>query len=178
MGAGVAPVPRRPRCYAWPGHHRKLPRPLSGRLKRKCLWHGEPRGGRAHSAPGHLPAAQPRRGAQGIHEVAYKGALARPLLCPESALPGLSADKLRAFHARNFTAPRIVLAAAGVQHATLKSLADELVGGLPSAPPSPTPASTYVGGDFRCAARCGAGRRSMAPLWAQALRGPTAVACA
>ena len=83
--------------------------------------------------------------------MAYKGALARPLLCPESALAGLSADKLRAFHARNFTPPRMVLAAAGLSHAQLKQMADELLGGLPSAPASPAPASTYVGGDFRCA---------------------------
>ena len=87
--------------------------------------------------------------AQGIHEVAYKGALARPLLCPESALGGLSADKLRAFHTRNFTPPRMVLAAAGLSHAQLKQMADELLGGLPLAPASPAPASTYVGGDFR-----------------------------
>ena len=100
------------------------------------------------------PITGPTR-AQGIHEVAYKGALARPLLCPESALAGLSADKLRAFHARNFTAPRMVLAAAGLPHSQLKQMADELLGGLPSAPASPAPASTYVGGDFRWVFTCG-----------------------
>ena len=86
--------------------------------------------------------------------MAYKGALARPVICPESALSGLSADKLRAFHERNFTAPRIVLAAAGMPHSALTQLADDMVGKLPGAPPAPTPASTYVGGDFRCALCC------------------------
>jgi hypothetical protein len=191
-GASVAPVPCRPRCCARPGR-KESRRARCPEVQSESIALKEPCGGRANGASGHLPPTHTRRGAQGIHEVAYKGALARPLLCPESALPGLSADKLRAFHARNFTAPRIVLAAAGVQHATLKSLADELVGGLPSAPPSPAPASTYVGGDFRCARRAltpyphprprprppmsaatsGAqrrvDRRSMAPLWSQAL---------
>lgn len=51
---------------------------------------------------------------QGLHEVAYSGGLARPLIAPESALDGLSADGLAEFVAQNYTAPRIVLSGAGV----------------------------------------------------------------
>ena len=49
-----------------------------------------------------------------MHEVAYSGGLARPLIAPESALATLSADGLAEFVAANYTAPRIVLAGAGV----------------------------------------------------------------
>eukprot|EP00884_Botryococcus_braunii_P023435 jgi/Botrbrau1/9776/Bobra.85_1s0021.1 len=86
---------------------------------------------------------------EGLHEVAFTGALAKPLLAPESVIPGFSAEALTAFVAENYTAPRIALAAAGVGHADLLSWAKPLVGGLPSAPKSPSPTSTYVGGDWR-----------------------------
>jgi processing peptidase subunit alpha len=52
-----------------------------------------------------------------MHEVAYSGGLARPLVAPESALKSLTADKLGDFVARNYTAPRICLAGAGVSQA-------------------------------------------------------------
>ena len=50
-----------------------------------------------------------------MHEVAYSGGLARPLICPESALAGLKADALAEFVARNYTPSRMVLAAAGLK---------------------------------------------------------------
>ncbi len=86
-----------------------------------------------------------------MHEVAYTGGLARPLIVPESALAGLSAGKLADFVARNYTAPRITLAGAGVSQADLVGLAQPLLDFLPKAAPAPQPAFTYVGGDFRCA---------------------------
>lgn len=49
-----------------------------------------------------------------MHEVAYSGGLARPLVAPESALKSLTADRLAEFVARNYTAPRVCLAGAGV----------------------------------------------------------------
>ena len=94
-----------------------------------------------------MPPALP----QGMHEVAYTGGLARPLIVPESALSGLSAAKLAEFVAHNYTAPRITLAGAGVSQADLVGLAQPLLEFLPKAAPEPQPASTYVGGDFRCA---------------------------
>ena len=56
----------------------------------------------------------PPLAAQGMHEVAYSGGLARPLIAPESALAGLNADALAAFVARNYTPSRMTLAGAGV----------------------------------------------------------------
>ena len=56
---------------------------------------------------------------QGMHEVAYSGGLARPLIAPESALAGLKADALAEFVARNYTPSRMTLAGAGVTQARL-----------------------------------------------------------
>ena len=104
----------------------------------------------------HLLASMPIRpsavvcAVQGLHGVAYTGALARPLVCPEQAVKGLSADKLHHFVSQNFTAPRIVVSAAGIPHKELVSLAEPLFSGLPQQQKPPQPSSTYVGGDFRC----------------------------
>jgi len=49
----------------------------------------------------------------------------------------------------NYTAPRMVLAASGVDHGELLSVAEPLLADLPSVPRSEEPKSTYVGGDFR-----------------------------
>ncbi|CAL8469178.1 g8719 [Coccomyxa elongata] len=86
---------------------------------------------------------------EGMHEVAYTGGLARPLIVPESALGALSAGKLADFVARNYTAPRIALAGAGVAQDELVSLAQPLLEFLPKTGAEPQPKSTYVGGDFR-----------------------------
>eukprot|EP00887_Chlorella_sp_A99_P006439 scaffold3.g6439.t1 len=47
---------------------------------------------------------------EGLHSVAYKGALGHPLVAPEGSLSHLSADALAEFYATNYTAPRMVLA--------------------------------------------------------------------
>lgn len=49
----------------------------------------------------------------------------------------------------NYTAPRIVLAASGVDHEKLLEYAEPLLSDLPkvAGPPAPTP--IYTGGDFR-----------------------------
>ena len=88
---------------------------------------------------------------EALHSVAYHGGLGRPLIAPKEVLGSLNADVLAEFYAQNYTAPRIVLAAAGVEHKALLSLAEPLLGGAPSggsaAPASPP--SDYVGGDWR-----------------------------
>lgn len=89
------------------------------------------------------------RAFQGLHSVGYKGALARPLVCPEEAVGGLNAEMLSSFFASNFTASSIVVAGAGIEHKELVSLAEPLMSGLQSSGKKAQPASKYVGGDFR-----------------------------
>ena len=52
----------------------------------------------------------------------------------------------------NYTAPRMVLAASGVEHEEFLSIAEPLVSDLPSVPRPEEPKSVYVGGDYRCQA--------------------------
>ena len=91
---------------------------------------------------------------QGLHEVAWSGGLGRPLVCPEGALSSLSSEGLHAFHQALYTPPHLVLAAAGVAHNELVSLAKPLLESVPSGQKVPQPPSKYVGGDFRCARTC------------------------
>ncbi|KAK9811331.1 hypothetical protein WJX72_002016 [[Myrmecia] bisecta] len=87
---------------------------------------------------------------EGIHNVAYQGGLGRPLVCPEGAVRTLSADTLHEFVATHYTAPRIVLAAAGVEHQALVSLAKPLLEGVNAGPgKQPKVESKYLGGDYR-----------------------------
>jgi processing peptidase subunit alpha len=53
------------------------------------------------------------------------------------------------FYAANYTAPRIVLAGAGVDHGELARLAEPLLAGLPRSGAAAEPRSEYVGGDWR-----------------------------
>lgn len=88
---------------------------------------------------------------EGLHSVAYNGGLGRPLIVPDGCLGGLNADVLAEFYAANYTAPRMVLAGAGVDHSELVRLAEPLLSAAPTAAAgaSGEPASTYVGGDWR-----------------------------
>lgn len=86
---------------------------------------------------------------EGLHSVAYTGGLGRPLIVPEGLLGGLNADVLADFYAANYTAPRMVLAGAGVEHDELVRLAEPLLAGAPGAGSSGEPTSSYVGGDWR-----------------------------
>ncbi|PRW59704.1 mitochondrial-processing peptidase subunit alpha-like [Chlorella sorokiniana] len=87
---------------------------------------------------------------EGLHSVAYTGGLGRPLIVPDGCLGGLNAEVLADFYAANYTAPRMVLAGAGVEHDELVRLAEPL---LSAAPRSGSAAgefpSQYVGGDWR-----------------------------
>ncbi|CAL4978345.1 unnamed protein product [Urochloa decumbens] len=49
----------------------------------------------------------------------------------------------------NYTAPRIVLAASGVDHGELVSIAEPLLSDIPAVPGTTRPKSTYTGGEYR-----------------------------
>ena len=86
---------------------------------------------------------------QGLHAVAYEGALGRPLVCPEDCTGGLNADMLASYVEQNFKANRIVFAGSGMEHQELVSLVEPLVGGVQASSQTEQPASKYIGGDFR-----------------------------
>jgi hypothetical protein len=52
----------------------------------------------------------------------------------------------------NYTSPRIVLAASGVDHDELVSIAEPLLSDIPNATGTVKPKSVYVGGEYRRAA--------------------------
>ena len=90
---------------------------------------------------------------QGCHAAAYSGALGQPLIAPLSTLPGLSAELMQSFVARNYTPTRMVLAGSGIEHDALVSLAEPMVAGLSgghSQSSQTQPPSEYTGGDYRC----------------------------
>ncbi|XP_059634875.1 mitochondrial-processing peptidase subunit alpha-like [Cornus florida] len=89
---------------------------------------------------------------EALHSAGYSGALANPVLAPESAINRLNSTILEEFVAENYTAPRMVLAASGVEHEELLKIAEPLLSDLPSVPRPGEPKSAYVGGDFRCQA--------------------------
>ncbi len=86
---------------------------------------------------------------QGLHSVAYHGGLGNPLICPDSTLGSLNAEMLAEFYAKHYVAPRMVLAASGVEHSQLLSLAEPLLAAAPAGLKSGQPPSQYAGGDWR-----------------------------
>ena len=88
-------------------------------------------------------------GWQGLHSVAYTGALGRPLICPEGGIANLSSDTLHEFVSSNFVAPKMVLAVAGTEHRALLELAEPMLNTVAGGSPPPQPDSKYAGGDFR-----------------------------
>ncbi|XP_044464649.1 mitochondrial-processing peptidase subunit alpha-like [Mangifera indica] len=92
---------------------------------------------------------------EAIHSAGYSGALANPLLAPESAISRLNSTILEEFVAENYTASRLVVAASGVEHEQLLSVAEPLLSDLPSVPRPQEPKSVYTGGDYRCQADSG-----------------------
>ncbi|KAJ0090524.1 hypothetical protein Patl1_13388 [Pistacia atlantica] len=100
---------------------------------------------------------------EAIHSAAYSGALANPLLAPESAISRLNSTILEEFVAvilyENFRKIilllGLVLAASGVEHEQLLSVAEPLLSDLPSVPRPQEPKSVYTGGDYRCQADSG-----------------------
>lgn len=86
---------------------------------------------------------------EALHSAGYQGGLAKPLVATESSLVRLDGEALANFTNENYTAPRMVLAASGVNHQELLSIAEPLLSDLPKVSLSPTPESKYVGGDWR-----------------------------
>ncbi|KHG28938.1 Mitochondrial-processing peptidase subunit alpha [Gossypium arboreum] len=86
---------------------------------------------------------------EAVHSAGYAGALANPLLVPESAIDRLNSGILEEFVTENYKGNRIVLAASGIEHEELLQIAEPLLSDLPAGPPLNEPKSVYVGGDFR-----------------------------
>ncbi|PPS06557.1 hypothetical protein GOBAR_AA14104 [Gossypium barbadense] len=74
---------------------------------------------------------------------------------PESAVNTLNGTVLEDFILENFTASRMVLAASGVEHEELLSVAEPLLSDLSNVPRPQEPKSVYTGGDYRCQADLG-----------------------
>uniref|UniRef100_A0A0E0HH13 Mitochondrial-processing peptidase subunit alpha n=1 Tax=Oryza nivara TaxID=4536 RepID=A0A0E0HH13_ORYNI len=89
---------------------------------------------------------------EALHSAGYSGALAKPLMASESAVNRLDVATLEEFVSENYTAPRMVLAASGIEHDELVSVAEPLLSDLPSVKRPEEPKSVYVGGDYRCQA--------------------------
>jgi processing peptidase subunit alpha len=86
---------------------------------------------------------------EAIHSAGYVGGLGQPLMAPESSLGRLNGGVLHDFVKENYTAPRIVLTASGVDHEDLLSVAEPLLADLPSSDQSIPVETHYVGGDWR-----------------------------
>ncbi|KAL3161970.1 hypothetical protein ABBQ38_009050 [Trebouxia sp. C0009 RCD-2024] len=86
---------------------------------------------------------------EGLHSVAYTGALGRPLICPDGGTANLSSDTLHEFVSNNFVAPKMVLAVAGTEHRAMLELAEPMLNTVAGGSPPPQPESKYAGGDFR-----------------------------
>lgn len=87
---------------------------------------------------------------EAVHSAGYSGALGNSLMAQEATIGRLNSSVLEEFVAENYTAPRLVLAASGVKHEELISIAEPLLSDLPSVPRPEEPQSEYVGGDYRC----------------------------
>ncbi|KAI3694404.1 hypothetical protein L1987_77369 [Smallanthus sonchifolius] len=92
---------------------------------------------------------------EAVHSAGYSGALGIPLLASEGLLNRLDGTILEQFVAANYTAPRIVLAASGVEHEELLKYAEPLLSDLPGGAHVEEPLSVYVGGDHRVMADTG-----------------------
>lgn len=87
---------------------------------------------------------------EAIHSAGYAGALANPLLVPESALSRLDSSILEEFILENYTGRRMVLAASGVDHEEVVKIAEPLLSDVPAGThQSEELKSMYVGGDYR-----------------------------
>lgn len=86
---------------------------------------------------------------EALQGAAYKGTpLGRPHFCPPERAPALGAELVHAYRAKFLTAPRAVVAGAGVDHAEFVAMVAEAFRSLPAAGSSVVacPPSAYVGG--------------------------------
>mmetsp|Transcript_13978 Transcript_13978/g.30225 ORF Transcript_13978/g.30225 Transcript_13978/m.30225 type:complete len:488 (+) Transcript_13978:97-1560(+) len=85
--------------------------------------------------------------AEVLHRAAFDGSLGAPLLVDPSALDSFTSHTLREYALSILQPSKVVLAAVGADHATIKSLSEDLIANVHSsgAAAAPRP-STYVGG--------------------------------
>ncbi|XP_042000195.1 mitochondrial-processing peptidase subunit alpha-like [Salvia splendens] len=86
---------------------------------------------------------------EAIHSTGYSGAYANGLLASEAAVNRLNGTVLEKFVSEHYTAPRIVLAASGVEHDKLLEYAEPLLSDLPKGSSPAVAKPIYTGGDFR-----------------------------
>ncbi|WMV29925.1 hypothetical protein MTR67_023310 [Solanum verrucosum] len=83
---------------------------------------------------------------QAVHSAGYSGPYGNSLA---ATVNRLNSTVLVEFVAENYTAPRIVLAASGVEHEELLKVAEPLLSDLPKVPRAEEPTPVYVEGDYR-----------------------------
>ncbi|EPS62572.1 mitochondrial processing peptidase, partial [Genlisea aurea] len=86
---------------------------------------------------------------EAIHATGYSGPYANSLLALESAVGSLNSTVLEEFVNEHYTAPRMVLAASGIDHEKLLEYAEPLLADLPKVASPVEPKPVYTGGDFR-----------------------------
>ncbi|NP_001274924.1 mitochondrial-processing peptidase subunit alpha-like [Solanum tuberosum] len=86
---------------------------------------------------------------EAVHSAGYSGPYGNSLAATEATVNRLNSTVLEEFVAENYTAPRIVLAASGVEHEELLKVAEPLLSDLPKVPRAEEPTPVYVGGDYR-----------------------------
>jgi len=87
-----------------------------------------------------------------VHKAAFTDSspLGRSLWCPKRNIGKLTVDDLRAHMDEHYTADKMVLSAAGIEHDTLVELAKKHFSGIPKGTgDKKSPISIYVGGDER-----------------------------
>ncbi|XP_016540381.2 mitochondrial-processing peptidase subunit alpha [Capsicum annuum] len=86
---------------------------------------------------------------EAVHSAGYAGPYGNSLMATEATINRLNSKGLEDFVAENYTAPRMVLAASGVEHEELLKVAEPLLSDLPKAATAGEPKPVYVGGDYR-----------------------------
>ncbi|KAJ8528250.1 hypothetical protein K7X08_021942 [Anisodus acutangulus] len=86
---------------------------------------------------------------EAVHSAGYAGAYGNSLMATEATINRLNSRVLEEFVAENYTAPRMVLAASGVEHEELLKIAEPLLSDLPKVAITEEPKPVYVGGDYR-----------------------------
>ncbi|PHT52140.1 putative mitochondrial-processing peptidase subunit alpha-1 [Capsicum baccatum] len=86
---------------------------------------------------------------EAVHSAGYAGPYGNSLMATEATINRLNSKGLEDFVAENYTAPRMVLAASGVEHEELLKVAEPLLSDLPKAATTGEPKPVYVGGDYR-----------------------------
>ncbi|TMW90324.1 hypothetical protein EJD97_015895 [Solanum chilense] len=89
---------------------------------------------------------------EAVHSAGYAGPYGNSLMATEATINRLSSTVLEEFVAANYTAPRMVLAASGVEHEEFLKVAEPLLSDLPKVSATEEPKPVYVGGDYRCQA--------------------------